>query len=431
LVVRICLYAPWRGIDELAYHLDATGASTGSNAPDRFDSIQIGHEVGVESAEQYASLCTRELRVADPFALLSYAGTVVGDVSNPVPLYKLAEFCRAVGRLDLWRRGVAIALECEHETYEQTYYRAMAKGLLGDLSAWADFEARAFNPSWGCSRSKLNWTTALWDGAEDLDDKTFLIRRQGGYGDEIMMFRFVRPLARRTKQLILDVKPELLELAQHNFGAVATVVSMESDVPPCDVDRFVWSMSLPHVCDGLPPFEALSAAIPASLTLRESRRTRVGICWACGATARDHAERSLPSDMLAPLFSLDDVEWHCLQVGVRASDAEGHPALVQPDPPLRSFLDTANLIMALDCVVTVDTAVYHLAGSLGVPTLLLLRFASDWKWGLTDTTPWYPSARIYRQRSPGEWGPVIADVVTQIEMMSTQRTVNQVMMPAG
>jgi hypothetical protein len=376
----------------------------------------------MERPEEFARQCAQQLQPNDPFALLSYVGTVVQDVENPVPLYRLADLCRSLGRLDLWRRAVGIAFALDHGTYEQVYHRAMAKGLLGDFSAWADFEARAFNPEWGCSRAKLNWTHCLWDGSEDIRDKAILIRRQGGFGDEILMFRYVMPLAAKAARVFLDVKPELVALATHNFAQVATVVSMEGEKPP-EVDRFIWAMSLPHIFGEIFPSKTLIAPAPVKRAGPMADLLQVGLCWSCGVTARDHAERSIAFSYLAPLMELDGVQWHNLQVGAPAADAIDS-ALLRPEPPLNTFADTANLIASLDCVISVDTSVFHVSGGLGIPTFLILRFASDWKWGMTDANPWYPSVQVLRQRVPGEWSPVVRDLRDRIHDMAVSRLRN-------
>jgi hypothetical protein len=118
-------------------------------------------------------------------------------------------------------------------------------------------------------------------------------------------------------------------------------------------------------------------------------------------------ERSLSVDTFGPLLARDDVQWYSLQVGPSASEATAWPRLSQSPEALLTFADTADFIAGLDCVVTVDTAVAHLAGSLGIPTIVLLNFVSEFRWGLDDTTPWYPTAQLLRQPAPGDWSSVI------------------------
>jgi hypothetical protein len=115
----------------------------------------------------------------------------------------------------------------------------------------------------------------------------------------------------------------------------------------------------------------------------------------------------MPAACIAPLLARTDIEWHTLQVGERAVEADRYPSLVRPWPPLITFGDTADLIAELDMVVAVDTAVGHLAGCLGAPTYLMLPFCSEYRWGLEDRTPWYPSMQLVRQPAAGDWAGAV------------------------
>jgi len=111
----------------------------------------------------------------------------------------------------------------------------------------------------------------------------------------------------------------------------------------------------------------------------------------------------MPAAHLGPLLDRTDIQWHTLQVGPRAVDADRFPSLLRPWPPLVNFAETADYIAELDLVVAVDTAVAHLAGCLNVPTYLLLPLCSDSRWGIEDRTPWYPSVQLVRQSKAGDW----------------------------
>jgi hypothetical protein len=123
----------------------------------------------------------------------------------------------------------------------------------------------------------------------------------------------------------------------------------------------------------------------------------------------------MPFSALAPLFRLDDTTWYSLQVGDREADATDCRSIYRPDPPLNTFADTAAVIAQLDYVVTVDTAVAHLAGSLGVPTYLLLPTAATWRWGLANDTAWYPTMRLIRQQKPGDWTGAIHELLERLK----------------
>ena len=136
---------------------------------------------------------------------------------------------------------------------------------------------------------------------------------------------------------------------------------------------------------------------------------RVGLAW-CGSTL--HAEdrrRSLDPGQLAPLRAWGDVRFFSLKVGARALPPL--PGLQDLSPFIRDFGDTARLLQRLDLVLSVDTSVAHLAGALGLPTLLLLPHFPDWRWGWEgEGTPWYPTLQLFRQPTPGDWDAVLAQV---------------------
>jgi ADP-heptose:LPS heptosyltransferase len=138
----------------------------------------------------------------------------------------------------------------------------------------------------------------------------------------------------------------------------------------------------------------------------------VGIVWA--GSARPNPRRSCPLAALAPLFTLEGVSWYSLQVGDRAAELAREPAAAgihNLAPALQDFADTAGAIAQLDLVVTIDTSVAHLAGALGTDVWVMLMAAPDWRWFFDrEDSPWYPSARLFRQRRPGDWDSVVMSV---------------------
>jgi hypothetical protein len=225
----------------------------------------------------------------------------------------------------------------------------------------------------------------------------------GGYGDAIMWLRFIESLLEvTTAHIFWDAEPILAEFVQYNVRHLDRVSVIDANAADAPFDRHLSATSLPEVIGAIPPFRRRLAPAPVEPPL-PAGRARIGLAWACNIHVPDHLERSIPLGVLAPLFWRPDVEFYSLQVGLRASDGYYYPVIQQPDPPLESFTDTANLIAGLDAVVTVDTSVAHLASSLDVPTLTMLEFACDAKWGFGTTTPWYPSMRLIRQRTPRDW----------------------------
>jgi hypothetical protein len=141
-------------------------------------------------------------------------------------------------------------------------------------------------------------------------------------------------------------------------------------------------------------------------------RRRIGLAWAGNPTQKNDRRRSLDPAQLAPLAGMPGVAWVSLQ-----KDAVKVPPfeIVDRTDDLTDFAETAALLMNLDLVITVDTAVAHLAGALGRPVWLVLAYAADWRWLLERTdSPWYPTARLFRQPRAGDWGAVIAKVAAAL-----------------
>jgi hypothetical protein len=258
------------------------------------------------------------------------------------------------------------------------------------------------------------WRNQLWDGKEDLAGKSLAVLPEQGLGDCLQMWRFVPALIESVGAPILMLYPKLVPLARHNFGKRAR--TWLYDVKPAvPFDRYVWGMSLPHIFGELPVFQPITGPGRRKKLAPRTRPVRAGICWAGSADYLHDADRSIPFDSLAPLLERPEVEWVSLQVGPPAANGKDHPTLRTPDPSLVTFADTADLMAELDYVVTVDTSVAHLVGLLGVPTYLMLQSDSHWRWGLEDTTPWYPSMRLIRQPTFGDWTGAIHRLTTLLD----------------
>ena len=192
--------------------------------------------------------------------------------------------------------------------------------------------------------------------------------------------------------------------------------------PPPDFDTHAPLASLPHLfgitLDTVPasiPYVPVPEAwsLEATSATADSRR-KIGFAWTGGIDNRINRRRSCPVAAIAPLLKLSDVAWHSLQVGPRSADLRTVPAAAQVIDlahRLNNFADTAGAMAGLDLVITIDTALAHLAGALGIPVWVMLSHGGDWRYlRQRADSPWYPTMRLFRQPEPGAWEPVIEQV---------------------
>lgn len=329
------------------------------------------------------------------------------------------------GAVDAFRRALALAPD-----HPQTHWNlGLALLVAGDLAnGWKEYEWRLRAPE---LRSFVRqWPAPRWQG-EDIAGKTILLHAEQGLGDTLQNIRFAGAVAARGARVIAAVQAPLLRLAATVPG-VSAVVGPEDTAPAFDVH--VPLMSLPFELGAM--LEDLSVAVPylrsdparrqeaaATAAQHANHVLRVGIAWSGAAGTHYNLRRACPIDLLAPLFQLPGICWFSLQkdgADSGAGVAPRAPALVELD--MRNDFDgTAALIDVLDVIVTVDTSMAHLAGALGKPVLLLLPSAPDWRWGTAgDSTPWYPSVRLFRQRSAGDWSEPLARIETALATMTTR-----------
>ncbi len=307
------------------------------------------------------------------------------------------------------------------------FNRALVRLTLGDYAgAWPDYEWR-----WRCQEftgKTLPRSGDRWDGSA-LDGRTILVYSEQGHGDALLTSRYL-PLVRRAGgRVILRCGSALTRLFSH--ASLADVVTGPSGALP-DFDRHVPLMSLPGLFGTtlatIPPPAPHLRPSPRLIRAWEARLStesgfKVGLCWTGSSRNSRNRQRSIDPAHLAPLAALPHVRLYRLQKDNGATrPAAAIPPLTDLVGRALDFADTAAAILQLDLVISVDTAVAHLAGSLGTPVWILLPFSADWRWLRgRDDSPWYPSARLFRQPGRDEWGPVIARVTTELRRLATAR----------
>jgi hypothetical protein len=260
----------------------------------------------------------------------------------------------------------------------------------------------------------------LWLGEFPLARKTILIHAEQGLGDTIQFVRYAPLLARTGAKVLLEVQPELTGLLARVEG-VAGVAARGAPLPDFDVHCPVGSLpralrtevaSIPADIPYLSADAESTAKWRARIECLPGRR--VALAWAGAADHANDRNRSIALRQLAPLFALDGVSFLSIQRELRSGDADliaATPRLTHIGGELEDFEDTAAVLGQVDLVVSVDTSVVHLAGALGRPTWILVPYWPDWRWMLEcEVTPWYPTARLFRQQRAGDWESVISSV---------------------
>ncbi len=334
--------------------------------------------------------------------------------SSPEAFYNLGLVLRDLGE------GAA-ALSCFDRTLTLNpehvdchWDRSLALLQKGDLEAgFEEYEWR-----WKLDRSPpRDFAQPLWDGG-NFKGKTLLVHQEQDFGDMIQFARFLPAVKALGGTVVVEAQPELTGLFSTLEG-VDKVIDKGAQLP--DFDLYVPMLSLGRLLgvtqDAIPakmpyihPPELHPVQLPASL----GRIKKIGIAWAGKPTHQNDRNRSCPFTHFVDLLGLAGISVFSLQKGrpiAEVAEAGAEALVTDIGSRLKDFAETAAVIQQLDLVITVDTAVAHLAGALGKPVWVALPFPPDWRWMLgRRDTPWYPSMRLFRQRRFGAWGPVFVDI---------------------
>jgi len=314
---------------------------------------------------------------------------------------------------------------------------AMCRLTRGDYAqGWAEYEWRWQTRQFEEAGRDLG--APLWLGREDLRGRTILLHGEQGLGDVLQFCRYVPQVAALGATVVLEVYAGLDRLLGRLEG-VGLVVVRGRPPPPTDFQTPL--MSLPLALGAGPDGERgpyLSAdpeqAAVWAGRMAGPRALRVGLCWA-GGTRPDQPiadaidkRRSLSLESFALLADVPGVQIYSLQKGPPAAQlaqalARGWagPSIIDWTDELKDFADTAALVANLDLVIACDTSTAHLAGALGKPLWVLNRFDSCWRW-LTERadSPWYPSARLFRQTEPGDWDSVVQEIRRELLSLAAE-----------
>ena len=327
----------------------------------------------------------------------------------------LKDFGDIKGALEAYRRAIEIAPDFALGHWNL----ALALLLAGELQeGFAEF---AWRWRWdGFPGVRREFDAPLWRKGDDVAGKTVLLYVEQGLGDTLQFLRYVPMVIARGAAVILEVPAAIAPLAA-GFGA--EIRETGSNLLPFDLHAPL--LDLPAILGttaaSIPaPNHYLS--VPTSVEIRWRERLapavglKVGLNWSGNPESPVEKFRCLPLDQFQDLAAVDDVIWYSLQKGPDGTDTALPPAEFQLiDTGIEPLVETAGLIGQMDLVITSDTAVAHLSAALGRPTWVLLHAAPDWRWGLSgDNCAWYPTVRLFRQPSLGDWSAVAAAVTSAL-----------------
>jgi tetratricopeptide (TPR) repeat protein len=319
------------------------------------------------------------------------------------------------------------AIECYRSALQKnpqdalTHYNLAISLLLeGDYqSGWQEYEWRI-----NAQDAKIKLKQPRWDGSSSLAGKTILVWCEGGFGDTIQFLRYLPFLQTQGASIILACQRQLINLIKQELKSVKLIPynNLEEDPIGLSVGDEVFDYHLPLMSL---PFVLQLDYIPSAIPYLSSYNKepvippqKIGIVWASGYRStpnlhRLYKQKSCPIDYMMQLLSIPHLQLYSFQVGKDAKDilAFLQDRVIDLSDRLQDFTDTVALLQEMDLLITVDTAIAHLGGAMGMPVWLLLPFAPDWRW-LKDRSdsPWYPTMTVFRQKQLNDWQSAIDQV---------------------
>jgi tetratricopeptide (TPR) repeat protein len=373
------------------------------------------------------------LRPGDPAALYG-RGTALTELGRPeeaVASFDAALAIRPVYAEALVNRGLAMVELRRHDDAFKDYEQALSiqpdlakahmneavlRLLLGDFrTGWEKYEWR-----WkSIGVKEREFPVAKWNGEALREGTTVLLHAEQGYGDTIQFARFIPLVSRLGVTVIFELHRELKPLYERMPGAM--VIGGGETLPRFDLHCPLLSLplTLGTTLDTIPPATPYVTAPVERLSRWRDRvpggpRRKVGIAWSGNPKLLRDRQRSISLDSLSPVLELPGLSFVTLNPATAPEDEQKLARLgnvVHLAKDFSDFADTAAAMAQLDLIISVDTSIAHLAGALGKPVWILLPYVPDWRWMLDrGDSPWYPTARLFRQPKSGDWASVVATI---------------------
>lgn len=341
-------------------------------------------------------------------------------VNRHIVLNNLGNSLALAGKLDEAREALEQSVEAGPNMPQAHWNLSIICLMQGDYErGFAEQEWRLKHPASGARK----FAQPMWDG-KPLAGRSILLHAEQGFGDAVQFSRYASRIGKGGGRVILEVPPELKRLLSTVDG-VDEIVAMGDPLPPFDLQAPLMSLpflfkttvqSIPSEIPYLKTDPALVQQWRAQMNTQSGER-KVGLVWAGRPTHRNDVNRSISLLKFAPLAGVPGIRWYSLQLGPAAGQPRPEGLdLIDLTGDINDFADTAALLANLDLLISVDTAAVHVAAALGLPVWVLLPEAlPDWRWGLQGaSTPWYPSARLFRQPARGDWESVLRNVAAEL-----------------
>ena len=360
-------------------------------------------------------------------ALENYNKAIALDPNILVTHLNRGNSLKLLRRFDEALQSFTHALGVDPDYASAHWNKSLLLLALGDYeNGWKAYEWRWKTDSFLSPRR--NFSQPPWIGNESISGKIILLHSEQGFGDTIQFCRYVKLVAEIGARILLEVEYPLLVLLRQLDG-VATFVPKGTPIPAFDLHCPLLSLPL--------AFNTTLATIPSAqqyLTsdagkvldwerrLGGKKAPRIGLVWSGRREHQNDHNRSMPLSLLLEHLPVGP-QYVSLQQQVRNEDKEtleSHPEIAHFGDELEDFAETAALCELMDIVISVDTSIAHLSGALGKSTWVMLPYIADWRWLLErEDSPWYPSVKLYRQESPGNWPSVLSRVNNDILIAGT------------
>jgi tetratricopeptide (TPR) repeat protein len=355
--------------------------------------------------ERAASSYRRSMELDSTRTVRENLAAVLALIGDPTGIEQLEQLVREqpLAAEAHWNLGMALL---RHGEYER---------------GWEEFEWRAEIPRFRKHHQRSD--QPRWQG-EPLEGKTILLYGEQGHGDTLQFLRYVPLVVEQGGRIILEVPPLLCRLLR-GFPGVAECIAL-GNAKQQNFSTYASLMSLPHLLrvEAIPKPIAPAGLETSEASFLQSGKLKVGLAWAGNPSHKGDRLRSIPLVQWKSLAQIEGVVFTSLQMGPanpRAGDSGSNFKFAEDCADHQDFADLATVVSKLDLVITVDTAVAHLAGTMGKPVWILLSNAADWRWGLHGTsTEWYPSAKLFRQTTPADWSEVMTNISQELQRQIVQ-----------